>query len=176
MQIVTSTGHSLCGELEYEPLYEGLPLTGGEPVTYAVDVNGDTTDTFVFNSNDYSLTNTTATFGVRVTLASWPTAEPHTSDAEVTYTSPCIGLNTFEAVGQDNLPDDEYSETVYEFSLNRFTIEPSVCTDTVTYECTSVVGPPDGNDNTDYTSALCSNFDGIFDADAPQLSDGKLTV
>lgn len=97
-QIVTSTGHSLCGELAYEPQYEGVPLAGTEPVTYSVDGNGDTTDTFVWNSDDYSLVNTTASFGVKVTLASWPAADPLVVSADVTYTSPCIGLNTFNSV------------------------------------------------------------------------------
>ena len=39
------------------------------------------------------------------------------------------------------------------FTLNKFTVLPLICIDTVTYECTNVVGP----NGADFTARMCTN-------------------
>lgn len=57
------------------------------------------------------------------------------------FLDPCNSLNTFEATAQTDPEDDEYSGTSRLFTLNRFTVEPSHCADTITYDCTEVLDP-----------------------------------
>jgi len=58
--VYTPNAHSLCGEFRYSPLYQGVPISGTDPV----NSYDDGTQTFAFYSTDFSLIGLTKQYGV----------------------------------------------------------------------------------------------------------------
>ena len=68
--------------------------------------------------------------------------------------SPCPTLDAFTPTSQTGVTDNYTSATKY-FTLTPFTVEPTLCADSVTYECTGVLGP----DNITPYNYLCNSWD-----------------
>ena len=156
--------HTLCGPFSYSGFFSFVSADETtEPVKYF-----DAETKFTVFSENMALANTSDVYTVTATLANWP-SRSETQNELLNFLDPCTNLFDFQPVPQNNPLDDEYTGANILFALTRFTVEPLVCEDTITYACTNVVGP-DGND---YTAEMCAGFDGVFDGG---VDDGKLTL
>lgn len=80
----------------------------------------------------------------------------------------CEDLDLFEVTAQDTLPDDNYSNTTIEWTLNRFNVQPAnPCADDIIYSCQAFGGGTDED-----RAALCHSFIGIY----PDVNAGKLSL
>lgn len=156
--------HTLCGPFEFEAFFKGVAV---DDTTAPVKYFGSEFKFTVF-SEDLAIANTTEPFSVTAKFADWPTVTKSATE-NINFLHPCASLFDFQPTEQIDPTDDEYSGTARAFSLTRFTVSPLVCEDTITYACTSVIGP----DGEDYTAQLCAGFDGIFDGD---VDEGTLSL
>ena len=87
--------------------------------------------------------------------------------ATVTFIDPCLNPFTFSSNTQTNPDEDKFSGNDIVFTLNQFTITPTICD--ITYVCTKV----EKLGVSEISLIDCSDFafDGVING---QVSDGKL--
>ena len=109
-------------------------------------------------------------------IANYPGATSQTLSKNILFNDPCKNPFNFKRTVQIDPSDYAYEGTL-EFTLNKFTIDPIICT--VSYACTDV-RRDDGKDAIPGAALQCSdftidfNYDGSVDADG-KVTDGKLT-
>lgn len=118
------TSHNLCGALSYTAEYDDIVIDNTDrPLSYEETA----VETFSLQSDDYSNVNTTHTYSLTATFADW-SSSPGVSVEEVSgniiYNDPCLTLTTFEATTQADIPNDEYSGTIYTWTVTDFNVQP----------------------------------------------------
>jgi hypothetical protein len=156
--------HTLCGNLVYEPRYNGEALSG-QVLSYVA-----ATRKFTVETSDTNLIGQIVPYSVIATLVNYPVnqyseAPSAENGANILFNNPCATPISYAASTQtDAEKSDKYTGTPIVFQLNPFDIDPVGCR--VTYTCTSVTDV-DGI----ATPISCSDFtfDGYFDG---QSTDG----
>ena len=170
-------GHSYCGALTYTAEFEGVVIDDADtPLSY----EEDGTETFSIETSDSQYTNSTRAYSVTAEFANYPKDKNSGADQQeisgnIEFLDPCVNLFTFASSDQTDIADDNFSNTEKIFTLTKFDISPTSCINSVTYDCTSVIGP----NEVDYTERMCGadnplgQLDGVFNGDA---TDGQLKV
>lgn len=124
----------------------------------AITFTDSTPEFDIFNDSDLDLAGTESPYytDYTVTLTGAETGSSFeiACDFTLRIESPCPALDAFTSTSQTGVTDD-YTGTTKYFTLTPFTVTPALCADSVTYECTGVVGP----DNTTPYNYLCNSWD-----------------
>ena len=157
----TPITHTLCGDLDYTPKYDGQPpnfstgpFTGYDP----------TTRVFTAESSDPALIDTSAPYTVETEFKDYPksvynTVSTATNSDTINFGNECFDATLTSTAQTSIATPNEYDGNTMTFNLNNFNVFPANCA--VTYQCVQIQGASDATPD-EYTS--CADWTDALNA------------